>query len=334
MRRVLSVLAVLFVAICAFAPISYGRTIVRVDGSSTVYPITEAVAEEFQAEVRGKIRVTIGISGTGGGFKKFCTGESDVSNASRPIKPSEVALCEKNGIGYIELPIAYDGLAVVVNNSNTWVDHLTVDELKRIWEPSAQGRVTKWSQVRDGFPDKEIHLYGPGVDSGTFDYFTEAINGESGASRGDFTASEDDNVLVQGVSTDISASGFFGLAYYENNQERLKLVPVDDKNPATGKGPVGASFENVLNGTYQPLSRPLFIDVSVQSAAKDEVRQFIEYYIENSELLAKEVGYVALPEEAYGLVLKRFNAKKTGSLFGGKGSQVGVKIEELLKRSE
>ncbi len=334
MKRVLFVLVLASFAICAFAPVSYGRVIVKVDGSSTVYPITEAVAEEFQGETRGKIRVTIGISGTGGGFKKFCTGETDVSNASRPIKPSEVALCEKNGIDYIELPVAYDGLAVVVNNNNTWVDYLTVDELKRIWEPSAQGKITKWSQIRAGFPDKEIHLFGPGVDSGTFDYFTEAINGESGASRGDFTASEDDNVLVQGVSTDLMASGFFGLAYYENNQERLKLVPVEDNNPATGKGPVGASYDNVLNGTYQPLSRPLFIYVSVQSAAKAEVKEFIEYYIENSELLAKEVGYVALPAKAYELVLKRFNDKRTGSLFGGKGSQVGVKIEELLKRSE
>ena len=334
MRRVLFILLVIFLAICAYAPLSYARAIVRVDGSSTVYPITEAVAEEFQGALRGRVRVTIGISGTGGGFKKFCTGETDVSNASRPIKPSEVALCKKNGIDYIELPVAYDGLAVVVNNKNTWVDFLTVDELKRLWEPVAQGKVTKWNQVRKGFPDKEIHLYGPGVDSGTFDYFTEAINGESGASRGDFTASEDDNVLVQGVSTDTTALGFFGLAYYENNQERLKLVPVDDNNPATGKGPVGASYENVLNGTYQPLSRPLFIYVSIQSAAKDEVKQFIEYYIENSEELAKDVGYVALPREAYELVLKRFQNNKTGSLFGGKGSQVGVKIEELLKGSE
>jgi phosphate transport system substrate-binding protein len=330
MLRVLIVLFLAFIAIIAFAPMSYARTIVKVDGSSTVYPITEAVAEEFQGETRGKVRVTIGISGTGGGFKKFCTGESDVSNASRPIKPSEVALCKKNGIGYIELPIAYDGLAIVVNNQNTWVDHLTVDELKRIWEPGAQGKLTRWSEVRPGFPDKEIHLFGPGVDSGTFDYFTEAVVGESGASRGDFTASEDDNVLVQGVSTDISATGFFGLAYYEYNKESLKLVPIDDENRATGKGPIGASYDNVLKGTYQPLSRPLFIYVSVQSARKDEVKKFIEYYIENSEELVKDVGYVALPTEGYDLVLQRFKDRTTGSLFGGKGSQVGVKIEELL----
>lgn len=327
-------MSLVVLAISVSAPVSYARAIVRVDGSSTVYPITEAVAEEFQGEVRGKVRVTIGISGTGGGFKKFCTGESDVSNASRPIKPSEVALCEKNGIDYIELPVAYDGLAVVVNNRNTWVDYLTVDELKRIWEPSAQGKLTRWSQLRPGFPDKEIHLFGPGVDSGTFDYFTEAIVGESGASRGDFTASEDDNVLVQGVSTDISATGFFGLAYYEYNKESLKLVPIDDKNPATGEGPIGASYDNVLKGTYQPLSRPLFIYVSVQSAEKDEVKQFIEYYIDNSEELVKEVGYVALPKKAYDLVLKRFQNRTTGSLFGGKGSQVGVKIEDLLNSKD
>lgn len=334
MKIVLVVLFLVFSVLCAFAPLSYARAIVKVDGSSTVYPITEAVAEEFQGEFRGRVRITIGISGTGGGFKKFCSGESDVSNASRPIKPSEVALCEKNGIGYIELPIAYDGLAVVVNKKNTWVDYFTVMELKRIWEPEAQGKLTRWSQLRPGFPDREIHLFGPGVDSGTFDYFTEAIVGKSGASRGDFTASEDDNVLVQGVSTDLNAMGFFGLAYYEYNKEILKLVPIDDKNPANHDGPVGASYENVLNGTYQPLSRPLFIYVSVQSAAKDEVKEFIEYYIANSEELVKEVGYVALSAKAYELVLKRFQNRTTGSLFGGKGSQVGVRIQDLLNSKD
>ncbi len=308
------------------------RSIVKIDGSSTVYPVTEAVAEEFQAETRGKIRVTIGVSGTGGGFKKFCTGETDISNASRPIKPTEVKRCKEGKVEYIELPVSYDGLAVVVNPANDWAAQMTTGELKKLWEPEAQGKVMKWNELRDGWPDKEIHLFGPGVDSGTFDYFTEAIVGESGASRGDYTASEDDNVLVQGISTDKYALGFFGVAYYEYNKDKLKIVPIDDGNDANGKGPVPASYDNVLRGTYQPLSRPLFIYVSKKSSEKPEVKEFIEFYIENAAFLSKDVGYVSLPEEAYGLIARRFNKGVTGSLFGGKGSQVGVKIDELLKK--
>lgn len=306
--------------------------LIKIDGSSTVYPITEAVAEEFQKVDKGKTRVTVGISGTGGGFKKFCSGETDISDASRPIKPSEVELCKKNGIKYIELPVAYDGLAVMVNPKNNWVDFMTVKELKKIWEPAAQGKITKWSQVRAGWPGKEIHLFGPGVDSGTFDYFTEAVVGKGGSSRGDYTASEDDNVLVQGIATDSLALGFFGVAYYEHNKDRLKLVPVDDENDANGKGPVFPEYDNVVKGTYQPLARPIFIYVSGKSADKPEVKRFVEFYIQNSAALSREVGYIALPEQAYKLAMRRFERRIVGSVFGGHGAQVGVKIEDLLQK--
>ncbi|MFQ5597478.1 MAG: PstS family phosphate ABC transporter substrate-binding protein [Nitrospiria bacterium] len=303
---------------------------VKIDGSSTVFPITEAVAEEFLA-VQPRARITVGVSGTGGGFKKFCAGEIDITNASRPIKPSEVEQCAKKGIEYIELPVAYDGIAVVVHPQNDWVDALTVRELKMIWSPESQGKVTQWKQVRPGFPNREIHLFGPGVDSGTFDYFTEAIVGKGGASRGDFTASENDNVLVQGISTDINALGFFGVAYYEYNKDRLKLVPIDDENDANGKGPIPAEYDKVLNGRYQPLSRPIFIYVGKKAADRPEVSAFVQFYMENGAFLSKDVGYIALSERAYRLGLMRFENRKTGSVFGGKGSQVGVNVEDLLQ---
>ncbi|MBI5199413.1 MAG: PstS family phosphate ABC transporter substrate-binding protein [Nitrospirae bacterium] len=306
------------------------RRLITVDGSSTVFSITEAVAEEFQIEKKGKVMVTVGISGTGGGFKKFCRGETDINDASRPIKSQEVELCKKNNIEYIELPIAYDGLAVMVNPKNNWVDFMTVEELKKIWEPSAQRTITMWNQIRNGWPSKEIYLFGPGVDSGTFDYFTEAINGKEGVSRGDFTASEDDNVLVQGIATDPHALGFFGLAYYENNRDKLKLVPIDDGKDDNGKGPILPTLETVNNGTYQPLSRPIFIYVNKKSAERLEVDEFVGYYIKNVRELTAEVGYVPLPDKAYTLAFERFKKGKTGSVFGGKGSKQGVKIEDLL----
>ena len=305
---------------------------IKIDGSSTVYPITEAVAEEFQKMDKGKTRVTVGISGTGGGFKKFCNNETDISDASRPIKPTEVDLCKRNGIEYIELPAAYDGLAIVVNPKNNWVDSMTIEELKKIWEPEAQGKITRWKQVRPNWPDKEIRLFGAGVDSGTYDYFTEAVVGKEHSSRGDFTSSEDDNVLVQGIATDTFALGFFGVAYYEENRDKLKLVAIDDRNDANGKGPALPSYDNVMNGTYQPLSRPLFIYVSKKSAGRPEVQKFIDFYMKNGKALSREVGYVALPDKAYELALRRFEKQITGSIFGGQGSQVGVKIEELLQK--
>ncbi|NGP76917.1 PstS family phosphate ABC transporter substrate-binding protein [Balneolaceae bacterium YR4-1] len=267
---------------------------VKIDGSSTVFPITEAVAEEFRSEAPN-VRVTVGVSGTGGGFQKFIRGETDINNASREIKPSEIAEAEEAGVDYVRLSVAYDGLAVVVNPENDWVDHFTVEELKEIWEPTAQGNITRWNQIRDGWPDEEFHLYGPGVASGTYDYFTEAIVGESGSSRGDFTASEDDNVLVQGIATDKYAIGFFGLAYFEENADRLKLLGVKD-----GEGePVEPSLETVSNNTYTPLSRPLFIYISESAAQKKQVQEFVNFYLNNAPELSKDIGYVPMPDSAY-----------------------------------
>ncbi|MCM8826798.1 MAG: PstS family phosphate ABC transporter substrate-binding protein [Candidatus Omnitrophica bacterium] len=305
--------------------------VIKIDGSSTVFPITEAVAEEFQKKYPN-IKVMVGISGTGGGFKKFCRGETDISDASRPIKPQEVDVCKENNIEYIELPVAYDGLAVVVNPKNNWVNYLTVKELKKIWEPSSQGVVTKWSQVRQGFPDKEIRLFGAGTDSGTFDYFTEAICGKSGSSRGDYTASEDDNVLVEGVANEPLALGYFGVAYYEVNKEKLKVVPIDDEDESNGKGPVAPTLETVRSGTYQPLSRPIFIYVSTKASQQDEIKKFVEFYLKEAKNLVVEVGYIPLQDEAYQAALERFQKGIVGSVFGGKGAQVGVRMDELLRR--
>jgi phosphate transport system substrate-binding protein len=308
---------------------AWAATLIKVDGSSTVYPITEAVAEEFQKK-NPKVRVTVGISGTGGGFKKFCNGETDMSDASRPIKLSEVGLCRDNKIGYVELPVAYDGLAVMVNLKNDWAGSMTVKELKKLWEPAAQGKITRWSQIRPGWPDKEIHLFGPGVDSGTYDYFTEAIVGKEHSSRGDYTASEDDNVLVQGIATDSLALGFFGLAYYEHNQDKLKLVAIDDENPKNGNGPITPSFETVINGTYQPLARPIFIYVSTKAVNRPEVKEFVQFYLTAGRPLVREVGYIPLADKVYDLALNRFEKQTVGSVFSGKGSQAGVTLESLL----
>jgi phosphate transport system substrate-binding protein len=264
---------------------------VRIDGSSTVFPVTEAVAEEFQI-ANPNARVTVGISGTGGGFKKFCAGETDISDASRPIKDSEREMCAEAGIEPIEIRVAFDGLAVMVNPANDFAGCMTVDELKRIWEPGST--VSRWSQVRDGWPDEEIKLYGPGTDSGTFDYFTEAIVGEEDASRPDFTASEDDNVLVQGISGDPYSLGYFGYAYYAENTDKLKLVAVDG-----GTGCVEPTPETVESGTYAPLSRPLFIYVSTSALEKPQVKAFVRYYLEQARLLVPQVGYVPLRDQQY-----------------------------------
>ncbi|MCS7186123.1 MAG: PstS family phosphate ABC transporter substrate-binding protein [Armatimonadetes bacterium] len=301
---------------------------VKIDGSSTVYPITEAVAEEFQKRYP-RVKVTIGISGTGGGFKKFARGETDINNASRPVKSSEDEECRKNGIAYIELPVAYDALAVVVNPANNWCEHLTVDELKKIWEPDAQGKITNWSQIRQGFPNRPLKLFGPGTDSGTFEYFTEAIVGKAGASRGDYTASEDDNVLVHGVASDPNALGYFGLAYYVENSKRLKAVAIQHPDYNGGK-PCLPSEKTVLEGRYY-LARPLFIYVNRESAERPEVRAFVEFYLQNAAKLVKEVGYVPLPKRAYDLAMERFKKRIAGSMFGAKGAQVGVSIQELLE---
>lgn len=279
---------------------------IHIDGSSTVFPITEAVAEEFRFE-QPDVRVTIGVSGTGGGFKKFGRGETEISDASRPIKQKEIDLCKENNISYLELSVAYDGLAVLINPENDWVDYLTIEELNKIWAPEAQGVIMKWNQIRPEWPNEEIHLFGPGIASGTYDYFTEAVVGESGSSRGDFTASEDDNVLVQGIAGDKFGLGFFGLAYYEENQDILKLVPVDG-----GSGPVAPSIETVSNGTYTPLSRPLFIYINSTGAKKEEVQEFVSFYLENAGELSKDVGYVPMPEAEYTKQINKFDTFVTG----------------------
>jgi phosphate transport system substrate-binding protein len=266
---------------------------IKIDGSSTVYPITEAVAEEFRAD-QPDVKVTVGVSGTGGGFKKFGRGEIDINDASRPMKEQEAAICQENNIKHISLKVAYDGLVVVVNPQNTWVTSLTVAELKKLWSPEAQGKITKWNQIRPEWPAEEFHLYGPGVASGTYDYFTEAVVGQSGSSRGDYTASEDDNVLVQGIAGDKNGIGFFGLAYYEENKEKLKLTGVDN-----GKGVVMPSVETVKNGTYAPLSRPIFIYVTDAAAKRPEVAAFVTFYLENATTLVPDVGYIPLSAEEY-----------------------------------
>lgn len=298
---------------------------IRIDGSSTVFPITEAVAEEFIAATGGETPVTVGISGTGGGFSKFCNGEIDISNASRPIKESEIEACAAAGIEFIELPVAFDALTVVVNPDNTWAESMTVEELRTLWEPDAANTITRWSQIRPGWPDEAIALYGPGTDSGTFDYFTEAVVGESGSSRADYTASEDDNILVQGVQGDENALGYFGYAYYAANEDRLQAVAIDG-----GDGPILPSNETVENGTYQPLARPIFIYVSAEAAERPEVQEFIEFYIDNAPALVAEVDYVPLPAEAYAAALANFQSGKTGSVFAGRDT-IGVSIADLLE---
>src|SRR5258705_6033211 len=314
------------IALLGMAPKPAKAQLIQIDGSSTVFPITEAVSEEFQKSKKGAVKVTVGIAGTGGGFKKFCRGETDISDASRPILKAEMETCKQSGVQLIELPIAYDALTVIINPKNDWVKALTVADLKKMWEPSAQGKVSNWNQVRSEWPNAPLKLFGPGADSGTFDYFTEAIVGKAKSSRGDFTASEDDNVLVQAVANDRNALGYFGFAYYIENQKRLKAAPIDG-----GKGPVSPSAKTVEDGSYQPLSRPIFIYVSKKSLDKPEVREYVDFYLKNAPALVKQVKYVALPQNAYTIAMDHVKKGKLGTVFGGE-AEVGIKIEELLKR--
>jgi phosphate transport system substrate-binding protein len=300
---------------------------VAIDGSSTVFPVSEAFAEEFQIETG--TRVTVGVSGTGGGFRRFCRGETDISGASRPISASEMQACKEAGIEFIELPIALDAIAVIVNPQNDWVECMTVDELKTMWAPEAQGKIGNWKQVRDEFPDRELSLYGPGVDSGTYDYFTAAIVGEEHSSRGDFTATEDDNIIIQGVSTDEGALGFLGLAYLTENEGIVKPVGIEQEDGSC----VLPSVETARDASYQPLARPLFMYVNKGYADdNEEVRSYVEFVLnpENAVELVAEVGYVPLPEEAFEMGQAKFEARKTGTFFGGE-SKIGVKIEDLLR---
>ncbi|MEY4592546.1 MAG: hypothetical protein RIR18_1441 [Pseudomonadota bacterium] len=304
------------------------QQIIKIDGSSTVYPITEAVAEEFQKEKKQAIKVTVGISGTGGGFKKFCRDETDISDASRPITEKEMADCKAAGVEYIEMPVAFDALTVVINPKNTFLKQATVADMKKLWEPAAQNTVMKWNQVNPAWPDAPVKLFGAGADSGTFEYFTEAMVGKAKSSRGDYTASEDDNVLVQGVSRDVNAIGYFGYAYYAENKAKLKALPI--VNPKTGKA-VEPSAENVVNGTYAPLSRPIFIYVKAKSLQKPEVREFVEFYMKNGAALTKEVKYVPLPASAYTGNIEHIKKNKLGTVFGGH-NDIGITIEDLMKR--
>jgi phosphate transport system substrate-binding protein len=303
---------------------------ITIDGSSTVGPISEAMAEEFQKSKGNQVRVTVGVSGTGGGFKKFCAGEITITGASRPIKPTEVEACTKANLEYVELPVAYDGLSVVVHPSNEFAKTITVAELKKMWEPEAQGKITKWSQVNPAWPDKEFHLFGSDVDSGTYDYFTQAIVGKEHSSRGDYSPNSDDNVLVKGVTSDPMALGFFGYAYYKENADKLKSAAIDDGKDDNGKGGIQPTPETIVNGTYQPLSRPIFIYVSKTAATRPEVSEFIEFYLTKGKGLVAETGYIPLPDRAYELALKRFKDGKSGSVFGGHGSKIGVTVEALL----
>ena len=324
--KLVSALAIAGVAF--FGTTAAQAQIVKIDGSSTVYPITEAVAEEFQRAKKNAVKVTVGISGTGGGFKKFCRGEVDIANASRPILKKEMEACKEAGIEYIELPVAFDALTVVANPKNAFLKEITVEELKAIWEPAAQGKITRWNQVNPAWPDAPIKLFGAGSDSGTFDYFTEAIVGKAKSSRGDYTASEDDNVLVQGVSRDVNAIGYFGYAYYAENTGKLKAVPIVEK---AGKPGVLPSEESVLKGTYQPLSRPIFVYINPKALDKPEVKEFVEFYMKNASKLTKEVKYVPLPAPAYTVNMEHVDKRKKGTVFGGT-AEVGITIEELQKR--
>ncbi len=328
-RRLLPRLALAVSALAALGATALPARaqLIKIDGSSTVFPITEAMAEDFQRSTKGKVKVTVGISGTGGGFKKFCRGETDISDASRPILKSEMEACKAAGIQYFELPIAYDAITVVLSPQNTWVKSLTIAELKTMWEPAAQGKVKTWKQVNPAWPDQPLKLFGPGADSGTFDYFTEATVGKAKSSRGDYTASEDDNVLVQGVSRDVNALGYFGYAYYNENKDKLKAAPIV---PAPGKAAVEPSAETVVNGTYQPLSRPIFIYVNAKAYERPEIKQFVEFYMKNADKLVREVKYVPLPAKAYTYNLEHLDKKQLGTKFGGE-NKVGLTIEELMK---
>ena len=322
--KITTVAAVIAAGFSASSAIA-AEKIIKIDGSSTVYPITEAVAEDFQKAQ--KVKVTVGESGTGGGFKKFCRGETDISDASRPILQKEIDACKEAGIQFIELPIAYDALTVVVNSKNDWVKSLSAEELKKIWESGS--KIKNWKELNASYPDKPMALFGPGTASGTFDYFTEAINQKAKSSRSDYTPSEDDNVLVQGVASNLGGLGYFGYAYYEENKDKLRAIPISAKSGAPAVLP---SPEAVMDGSYQPLSRPLFIYVNATSAAfKPEVKAFVNFYLANAPKLVKEVKYVPLPAADYAAVTDHFKSTKPGTAFNGK-SEVGIKIKDLLSR--
>jgi phosphate transport system substrate-binding protein len=307
--------------------VASAETIIEIDGSSTMHPITKAVAENFRKEKKGAVNVRVGISGTGGGFAKFCRGEIDIANASRPIQRQEIKACDKAGIQYVELPVAFDPVTVVVNPANNWIKNMTVTELKKMWEPAAEGKITQWNQVNRAWPDETFRLYRAGADSGTFDYFTRAIVGKAQASRRDFTASENDDALVQGVAGDKNALGFFGYGYYKQNEGKVRAVAIDN---GIGEG-VLPSAETVEDGTYQPLSRPIFIYVNMKAAERPEVKEFVAFYMKNASAVVREVQYIPLPPRAYSKNMEFFKTKRVGTVFDG-FLPVGLTIDDLLRR--
>jgi len=313
----------------AFETAQSEQPTIAIDGSSTVYPLTDEAVQEYQFENRETPEFLVDFSGTTGGFRKFCAGETDISNASRPINTSEIEACKATGVNYVELPIAYDALTVAVHPDNTWAEDMTIAELKQLWQPAAEGTLKTWNQIRPDWPNQPINLYGAGGDSGTFDYFTEAIVGETRASRSDYTASEDDEDLVRGLRSDPNGLAYFGYAYYEENQRLLKPVAIDN-----GNGAVLPSSQAVIDGQYQPLSRPLFIYVNTDSLeSKPGLREFVEFYLLNAETFAKAVGYVPLPDETYTIALDHFQQNKLGTAFGGQ-AQTNLKLEDLLQQEK
>lgn len=304
----------------------HAQSIIKIDGSSTVYPITKLVADKFQIAKKNTVTTTVDISGSGGGFKKFCRGEIDIINASRPILRDEVQQCKNSNIQYIEIPVAYDALTVTINPANTWSRSMTTAELKKMWEPAAQGKITHWNQINPAWPNEPFVLFGADEDSGTFDYFTEAIVGSAKSIREDFTQSENDNFLVEGVANNKHAIGFFGFGYYIENQNRVTAVAINH-----GKGAVLPAADTVEDGSYQPLSRPVFIYVNIKSTDKPEVREFVDFYLKNALLLVKEVEFFPLPPRAYKTMLEHFNSKRVGTIFNGKPA-IGLTIDELIRR--
>ncbi len=302
---------------------------IKIDGSSTVYPISDAVAKAF-GQANPAVTIESDFSGTTGGFKKFCAGETEISNASRPISTEEIAACREAGVRFVEMPVAFDALTVAVHPQNDWATDLTVEELKKIWEPAAQGKIKNWQQVRADFPNQPLNLYGAGTDSGTYDYFAEVIAGGTDT-RSDYTASEDDNVLVQGVQNDPNAIGFFGLSYYEQNQDKLKAVAIDD---GQGKGAVIPSREAVEKAQYQPLSRPLFLYVNLKAAQNSEtLRNFVDFYLQNAPKTVASVGYVPLPQEAYDINKVHLYKGEVGTAYEGK-PQPYLTIREVLQKEQ
>ncbi|MBA2484361.1 MAG: PstS family phosphate ABC transporter substrate-binding protein [Nitrosomonas sp.] len=319
---------VLLGALTSFSSTATAQSIIKIDGSSTVYPISKVAADWFQVEKNNTVKVNVDISRSGGGFRKFCRGEIDIVNASRPILKNEIADCKKSHVQYVEIPIAYDALTVAVNPKNYWITTLTVAELKKIWEPTAQGKITKWNQINPAWPDEAFKLYGANENSGTYDYFTRAVVGKVKSSRSDFTQSANDNILVESVAGDKNALGFFGFAYYIENQSIVKAIAIN-----SGLGDILPSVESVENGSYQPFSRPIFIYVNIEAAEKPEVKEFVEFYIKNAILLVKEAKFFPLPPSAYRTMMGHFNKRRVGTVFNGL-SAVGLTIDDLIRREE